>query len=44
MATVEIINAALFCFIMVFVLLGVLYILLKLSTSVIKIIGSKAKK
>ena len=44
MATVEIINVALFCFLMVFVLLGVVYILLKLSTSVIKIIENKANK
>lgn len=38
------IFAALFCFSMVFLLLGVLYVLLKLSTSVIKLIESKIKK
>ena len=43
--TIEtILYAALFCFAMVFTLLGCLYILVKLSTSAIKGIESKAKR
>ena len=40
----EILSAALFCFSMVFALLGGLYISVKLSTSAIRIIETKAKK
>jgi hypothetical protein len=40
----DIIFSALFCFSMVFALLGGLYVLVKLSTSVIRFIEAKAKK
>lgn len=40
----EIIFAALFCFSMVFALLGALYALIKLSTGAIKYIEEKMKK
>ena len=43
MNTAEIIGVALFCFSMVFALLGSLYILVKLSTNAIRIIETKAK-
>jgi len=39
----EILSAALFCFAMVFALLGGLYILLKLSTGIINIIEFNKK-
>jgi len=42
--TSEILFAAMFCFAMVFVLLGGLYVLVKLSTIVIRTIETKAKK
>lgn len=44
MGIIEIISAALFCFSMVFMLLGALYILVRLSTSVIRFIEAKAKE
>ena len=40
----EILFSAMFCFLMVFALLGALYILVKLATSAIRIIESKSKK
>ena len=43
MITGEIVFAAFFCFAMVFVLLGLLYALVKLSTSAIKYIEAKMK-
>ena len=43
MNTSEIIFAALFCFTMVFALLGGLYILLKILTSAIKTAETKTK-
>jgi len=43
MGTSEILFTALFCFSMVFSLLGVTYVLVKLSTSAVRIIESKAK-
>lgn len=42
--TGEIVFAAIFCFAMVFILLGVLYGLVKLSTNAIKYIEAKIKK
>jgi len=39
----EVVSSALFCFSMVFALLGSLYGLVKLSTGVIRFIESKAK-
>ena len=44
MSTSEILFTALFCFSMVFVLLGGLYVLVKLSTSAIRIVEEKTKK
>ena len=44
MAITEIIATALFCFSMVFALLGCLYLLVKLFTNAIRIIETKAKK
>ena len=43
MHTSEILFAALFCFSMVFALLGGLYGLVKLSTTAIRLIEAKAK-
>ena len=43
MNTSEILFAALFCFTMVFVLLGVLYFLVRLLTNAIRSIEIKAK-
>ena len=43
MATSEMIYAAFFCFAMVFALLGSLYILVKLSTGVIRFFENKVK-
>ena len=40
----QILYSALFCFVMVFALLGSLFILVKLSTNAIRSIESKAKK
>jgi len=40
----KILYSALFCFAMVFALLGCLYLLVKLSTNAIRCIESKAKK
>ena len=44
MATSEIIYAALFCFSIVFALLGGLYVLLRVFTNLVRVIESKAKK
>ena len=43
MGTMEILASALFCFTMVFGLLGGLYVLVKLSTSAIRLIETKSK-
>ena len=43
MSTSEVLFTALFCFSMVFTLLGGLYVLVKLSTSAIRIIEARAK-
>ena len=40
----EIIFAALFCFAMVFVLLGALYVLVVLSNSIIRLVAAKPHK
>jgi len=40
----EILSAALFCFAMVFMLLGSLFFLIKLSTSVIRFIEAQTKR
>jgi len=40
----DIITVAVFCFSMVFALLGCLYVLVKLSTNAIRFIESKVKK
>jgi len=44
MGNAEIITAALFCFIMVFVLLCVLFGLIKLSSIIIRFFENKVKK
>ena len=44
MGIVEILYSALFCFTMVFALLGCLYILIKLSTTIVRFIETKSKK
>jgi len=44
MELTDIIGIAGFCFLMVFVLLGGLYLLVRLSTSVIRFIGTKIGK
>jgi len=44
MSTTEIVFAGLFCFLMVFALLGSIYVLVKLSTSAIRIVEEKTKK
>lgn len=44
MGIIEMIAAALFCFLMVFALLGALYVLVILSTYIIRIFDFKTKK
>ena len=44
MGITEIISAAIFCFAMVFALLGSLYIFVKLSTNAVRFIEKKTKK
>ena len=43
MGAIEIVYAAFFCFAMVFALLGSLYVLVKLSTGVIRFFENKVK-